>query len=158
MAKRLNLFLAIRAIDRATGPLRKVNRAVRTVGRATGIGRLAREAVRVSRQIGRVGNEVNRLGRRVALLGGAAGAGVFGLTSRFAAAGDNIAKTADKLGLGVVELQRWRFAATQGGVSIQTFDMAMQRFGRRAAEAARRSRRSAIWVSGSGTPRATSAR
>ena len=45
-------------------------------------------------------------------------------------------QTADKLGVGVEELQRMRYAADLSGISTQTFDMALQRFTRRAAEAA----------------------
>lgn len=48
---------------------------------------------------------------------------------------DSIGKTADKLGITTDALQEFRFAAEQSGVSIQTFDMAMQRFTRRAGEA-----------------------
>lgn len=48
---------------------------------------------------------------------------------------DEIAKTADRLGLTTTELQEFRSAAQQAGVSVATFDMAMQRFGRRIAEA-----------------------
>lgn len=54
-----------------------------------------------------------------------------------AAAGDEIAKTADKLGVGVEELQELQFAAEQSGIEIGTFNTALQRFTRRAAEAAR---------------------
>ena len=48
---------------------------------------------------------------------------------------DNIGKTADKLGLTTSALQELRASAEVAGVSVTTFDMAMQRFGRRVAEA-----------------------
>ncbi|MCF6304409.1 MAG: hypothetical protein L3J33_03450 [Rhodobacteraceae bacterium] len=48
---------------------------------------------------------------------------------------DNIGKTADKLGLTTDALQELRTVAEGAGVSVTTFDMAMQRFGRRLAEA-----------------------
>jgi hypothetical protein len=48
---------------------------------------------------------------------------------------DAIGKTADRLGLTTTALQEMRSAAQQSGVSVQTLDMAMQRFGRRVAEA-----------------------
>ena len=50
---------------------------------------------------------------------------------------DAIGKTAEKLGVGVEMLQKYRYAAELSGVSTQTFDMALQRFSRRVAEAAR---------------------
>jgi hypothetical protein len=43
---------------------------------------------------------------------------------------------ADKIGVGVEALQELRFAAKASGVEQQTLDMALQRFTRRAAEAA----------------------
>ena len=49
---------------------------------------------------------------------------------------DAIGKTADKIGVGVEALQELRFAAKASGVEQQTLDMALQRFTRRAAEAA----------------------
>lgn len=58
------------------------------------------------------------------------------LTTDFAALGDNIAKTSDKLGIGVEALQELRFAAEQSGVESNTFDTALQRLTRRAADAA----------------------
>ncbi|MEE8482530.1 MAG: phage tail tape measure protein, partial [Acidiferrobacterales bacterium] len=48
---------------------------------------------------------------------------------------DDIGKTADKLGLTTDALQEMRAAAESSGVAVATFDMAMQRFGRRVAEA-----------------------
>jgi hypothetical protein len=50
--------------------------------------------------------------------------------------GDSIAKTSRKLGVGAEALQELRFAAKRSGVEVNTFDMGLQRFTRRAAEAA----------------------
>ena len=52
-------------------------------------------------------------------------------------AGDELAKTADKLGVTTQALAGLRHAAELTGVSTGTMDMAMQRFTRRAAEAAK---------------------
>lgn len=49
---------------------------------------------------------------------------------------DNIAKAADRLGLTTDALQELRVAAELSGVSVRTFDLAFQRFVRRAGEAA----------------------
>jgi hypothetical protein len=56
--------------------------------------------------------------------------------NRSISAADAIGKTADKIGVGVEALQELRFAAKASGVEQQTLDMALQRFTRRAAEAA----------------------
>lgn len=110
----------------------------------------ARAAVRQSTQ------DINRnFGRTNAALGAvtkgfrlaAGAAGVFGVALGARAfvnfvqhaidAADEIAKTADKLGVGTEALQELRYAADLAGVSTQTFDLALQRFVRRAAEAAK---------------------
>ena len=49
---------------------------------------------------------------------------------------DKLGKTASKLGIEVEFLQAMRFAAEQTGVKVQALDMGLQRFIRRAAEAA----------------------
>ena len=69
---------------------------------------------------------------------GAIGAGGFGaLIKSSINAGDELAKTADKLGVTTQALAGLRHAAELTGVSTGTMDMAMQRFTRRAAEAAK---------------------
>jgi len=66
-----------------------------------------------------------------------AGVGVFGLLiSRSIDAIDSLGKTADKIGVTTEALAAMRYAAEQTGVSTQTMDMALQRFTRRASEAA----------------------
>ena len=44
--------------------------------------------------------------------------------------------TSNKLGVNIQFLQKFRYAAEQSGVSVETADMALQRFTRRVAEAA----------------------
>ncbi len=60
----------------------------------------------------------------------------FLLTKSVATAGDEIAKTAQKIGVGVVGLQEWRFAAERSGVATNVTDLALQRLGRRMGEVA----------------------
>jgi hypothetical protein len=71
-----------------------------------------------------------------ALVGAATVGGLGALIDRSISAADAIGKTADKIGVGVEALQELRFAAKASGVEQQTLDMALQRFTRRAAEAA----------------------
>ena len=71
-----------------------------------------------------------------ALAGAATVRGLAALVDRSISAADAIGKTADKIGVGVEALQELRFAAKASGVAQQTLDMALQRFTRRAAEAA----------------------
>jgi len=48
---------------------------------------------------------------------------------------DAIGKTADRLGLSTRSLQELRYGAEQAGIATSTFEMALQRFTRRASEA-----------------------
>jgi hypothetical protein len=83
--------------------------------------------------------ELLRTGIRMlggALAGVATVGGLAALVDRSISAADAIGKTADKIGVGVEALQELRFAAKASGVEQQTLDMALQRFTRRAAEAA----------------------
>jgi lambda family phage tail tape measure protein len=71
-----------------------------------------------------------------ALAGVATVGGLTALVDRSISAANAIGKTADTIGVGVEALQELRFAAKASGVEQQTLDMALQRFTRRAAEAA----------------------
>jgi hypothetical protein len=59
-----------------------------------------------------------------------------GIVTETARLGDSIDKTSSKIGVETDALQELRFAAELAGVAQTTTDMALQRFGRRAAEAA----------------------
>jgi hypothetical protein len=72
-----------------------------------------------------------------AALAGVIGAAGFGLLVRNSLlATDALSKTANKLGVTTRELSSLRYAAELSGISINTTDMAVQRFTRRLAEAA----------------------
>ena len=85
-----------------------------------------------------VGNSVRSLvSLRAAAVAAAGVAGLGLLSQRSIAAADNIAKTADKLGIGIEALQELRFAANRAGVEQRTLDLALQRLARRTGEAAK---------------------
>src|SRR4029453_4976658 len=71
-----------------------------------------------------------------ALIGAATVGGLGALVDRSISAATAIGKTPDTIGVGVEALQELRFAAKASGVEQQTLDLALQRFTRRAAEAA----------------------
>jgi len=71
----------------------------------------------------------------LAFAAAAAAVGVF-IKSQIRAA-DEIGKTADKIGVGISELQELRFAAGQAGVDVRNLDVGLQRFSRRVGEAAK---------------------
>ncbi len=131
-----DLRIVFRAIDRVTAPAQRIAGAVQRMSRETGLDRLARAAGGASQQLGRVGVAAIGVGRTAAILGGTGAGGLAALVRGFTGTADALAKTADKIGVGVVGLQRLRYAGELAGVSTQTVDMALQRFTRRAAEAA----------------------
>ncbi|MCP3916141.1 MAG: hypothetical protein GY711_11345 [bacterium] len=108
------LAVIISGVDRITGPVRKMTR---------GVSGTLRNLSAVSKRFGGVA------------LAGAGGA--LAIAKSTSKAGDEIAKTSRRLGIGVEALQEYRFAAERSGVETRTFDLAMQRMGRRVAEAAK---------------------
>lgn len=139
----LKTSLILTLKDRLTAPAKRIKQSLNGIADAARLkGRL--------RLLRRQGNQLRQnfkgltaegkiLAKRMTIMGGGAAfltAGLFRLANGSARVGDAIAKTARKLGLGVEELQKWRFAADRSGIASNTFDMALQRFTRRAREAA----------------------
>ena len=91
------------------------------------------KAARVSAN--RMGKNVRNAGAGFAAIAGGVLAAVT-VIDRFTSAGDNVAKTADKLGAGVEALQEWRYGAERSGMSAQEFDNSLQYLVRSAGEAA----------------------
>lgn len=75
------------------------------------------------------------LARTAAIAGTLAGGGVFALANSTATLGDNVAKTADKIGIALGPLQELRYAAERSGVSTQKFDSSLERYIKRLGEA-----------------------
>ncbi len=88
----------------------------------------------VSKGLANVGVRVAKLGVAFGTLGVAAGAAI--IRSQMQTI-DALGKTADKIGVTTEALGAMRHAADLTGVSTSTMDMALQRFTRRASEAAR---------------------
>ncbi len=119
-----------------------------------GVGRAKGGADRLDRSFKRTGRAAQMLGRRLALLGGrlrtlsagfftmrnaaVAAAGIVGiglLVKKSLDFADNIAKTADKLGIMTSELQLMRFAADKAGLTQEKFDKSLGFFGKVLGEA-----------------------
>ena len=72
-------------------------------------------------------SDIGRNARRLAVGATIAGGAIFGVASSTAQLGDEVAKTADKLGIGIGELQELRYAAERSGVSTSAFDTALEK-------------------------------
>ena len=106
------LNIQIRAFDKTKGAFNGVTKSIRAVGRAI-------------------------FSMKTALAGVIGLTGIGLLVRQSLQATDVLAKTATKIGTTTESLSRLRFAAQQTGVATATMDMALQRFVRRTAEAAR---------------------
>ncbi len=80
--------------------------------------------------------EVRRFGRNVMFAGTAAGGSIFALANSTASLGDDVAKTADKMGISIGTLQELRYAGERAGVGTEGLDDSMQRMVRRIGRAA----------------------
>lgn len=86
---------------------------------------------------GRMKSALGTASRAFTRLGGVAAVALTSLAVAGIKAGDNLAKTADKLGIAANELAGLRFAAEQTGAGVKTLDLGLQRMVRRVAEAAK---------------------
>jgi hypothetical protein len=93
------------------------------------------QAKKADKTIGGLTDKLKQLGQ--VLVGGALVAGVRSMILGQVEMGDRIAKTADALGFGTDELQRYEFAAKRGGVGSDQFTRGLQRMNRNLAEARR---------------------
>jgi phage-related protein len=80
--------------------------------------------------------EARRFTRNLTIGATLAAGSIFGLASSTARLGDDVAKTADIMGIGIAELQELRYAAERAGVGTDALDSSMQRFVRRIGRAA----------------------
>ena len=124
-----SIEVSLRArIDQLEGDLRKARKA--TEDTANGMrGRFKSIGAAVKKVKGNVA-------AMAGVLVGLAGAKMVQVAKSAINVADAIGNTADKLGISTEALQEFQFAATQTGVSAETLSMGLQRFGRRAAEAA----------------------
>lgn len=154
MAKKFPLEVELTAIDSVTAPLRRVNKRIegifgpvsrlnarlgatmRDLARESHLDRVGAGFLGVGRGVRGVTREVGVLAAKVGGLVAIGGGAAYALVRSFATSGDEIAKTASKLGIGIGALQEYRFAADRSGIEQTAFDNSIQRLGRNVAEAA----------------------
>ena len=111
-AENLPIKITITALDASRGALRGVAAGLKSVSAAA-------------------------FSMRTALIAAGAAGGMGLLIRQSLNATDALAKTASRIGTTTAELQKLQFASELSGLNIETTNMALQRFSRRAAEAAR---------------------
>jgi len=135
--KRFPLSIVVQAVDKISAPFRKINNRLKTVTNTTKKMRAQFKAVASENGLGKALGNIKGIGRSLFNLKSLVAGGLLGkLAFGFVKTGDEVAKTASKLGVGIEFLQKMQFAGRKTGVNVETMNMAMQRFGRRVGEAA----------------------
>lgn len=142
----------IRAVDRVTGPLEKINqRLERSVGKLTApfrrlgdrLGKLSSAAGLpkvvdgfrgVGTAAGDLGSKVLNIGRWLGGMGAVGGAAFYGLARGALEAGDRIGEISQRVGLGVDAFASLEYAAAQADVGPEAFAAAMDRFNKSLGE------------------------
>jgi len=123
MARNLSVFTKFRANDQMSKPMRRMGRNVNKFGKNA----------RMS--IGGVGSAFKRLRGLIGTVGTALVAGKIAKSiSSFAEAGDEVAKGARQMGLGVEALQELRFAAERQGVTVEDMTKAFEAMNNRVGQ------------------------
>lgn len=123
-------------IKRITAPVGKVQAAFKTLGDEAGLTKLGA-------QFGKIGStgkdffsELGGAMAKVTGIGIAAASAIYGVTSSFAHAGDDIAMMSRRLGLTTDQFQELSYAAKKANVDQETFNSSMGKLSKGIAEAA----------------------
>lgn len=149
MSQEFPLSLVIKAVDKASGPLRalterleKVNAPFKQIGKdfgrfseAAGLSGFQKGLSGFGGALKGVASEVFSLGAKLAGIGVAAGFALFTVVRGAVDAGDKLAEMADRVGLGVDAYASLGFAAAQADVDQEQFNGAMDQFSKRLGEA-----------------------
>lgn len=143
------LALVIKAVDKATAPLREVNAKIarmtapaRALGNSfkalsdeSGLTKLGMSLGGVGGAVGKVGGEVLKLGKQLALLAAGAGFALFKVIHGSIDAGDKLSEMAQRTGLTVDAYAQLQFAAEQADVSQDQFNSSMDMFNKGVGQA-----------------------
>lgn len=118
-----------REYEKLEGQLKQLtvqqNRWTRAIGRTKEVGRT----------FGRMKTQLTGAFRAGAIAATIYGGAVFGVAKSTAALGDEVAKTADKLGIGTAELQELRYAGERAGLSVSDIDKSLEKMQKNLGEA-----------------------
>jgi phage-related minor tail protein len=149
MAAEFPLSLVIKAVDKATAPLRqinermkaftapvrKLNNSFKALSDEAGVPRLSKAFGHVGHAVGHVFHAVEGLITRLLTMEVIGGFAFYEIVKKTMEAGTELGKMAGRIGLGVDQLARLRFAAEQAGVSQEEFTSALDQFNKRLGEA-----------------------
>jgi hypothetical protein len=142
------LSLIIRAVDKATGPLRRVNERIQKItapvrALGTSLSAFSKEAgfpdvIKGFSGVGaaakNVMGEAWSLTKNFVAMGAVAAVALYGIIRSSVDAGDDLGMMADRVAMGVDEYASLRFAAEQADVSQDQFNTSMEGFIKRLGE------------------------
>ena len=148
MAVEYPLSLIIKAVDKATAPLRainarmkqftapvrKLNNSFRALSEEAGIPRLAKAVGRVGGSLRKVGSETMALGLKITAMAAGAAYGLYHIVRGAVDAGDKLGEMAQRVGLSVDAYAQLQFAAAQADVEQEQFTSSMDQFNKRLGE------------------------
>ena len=149
MANEFPLSLIIKAVDKATAPLRAINEKIRgftapvrklnnsfkALSDEAGLPRLVKSFSGVGSAVGKVGREVMALGLKLSAMAAGAGYALYRILRGSVDAGDKLSEMAQRVGLSVDAYAQLQFAAEQADVTQEGFNSAMDRFNKNLGEA-----------------------
>lgn len=128
--KQFPLALVIKAVDKATGPLRSMAAKLGAITKP-----LSEKFSAVGEAFKNVGQEFINLGTKLFAMAGAAGFALFHIVHGAMEAGDKLGEMADRVGLTVDAYASLSHAAAQADVDQEQFNGAMDQFNKRLGEA-----------------------
>lgn len=143
------LSLVIRAVDKATAPLRaineriqrftapvrKLNNAFQNMSAEMGLPRLMKSVRGVGASIRSVGSEALGLGLKISAMAAGAGYALYSMVRGAVDTGDKLGEMAKRVGLSVDAYAQLQYAAAQADVEQEQFNAAMDQFNKRLGEA-----------------------
>jgi hypothetical protein len=143
------LSLIIKAVDRATAPLRainqkiqaatapvrKLNNSFRALADEAGLPRLLKAFGGVGRAVADVGKEALGLGLKIVGMAAGGGLALYAMARGAMEAGDKLGMMAERVGLSVDTYAQLQFAAAQADVEAESFNGAMDKFNKNLGDA-----------------------
>ena len=126
-----------RKIDRLARPIRTVTNRLRILNRAAGMATLRKSVMAATVAVRGLASSVFALGSRLMVIGGIIGFGFVRALSKITETGDEIAKTADNLGMAIDEFQALEQVASLSGISSEKFRKSMGRLSKSVGDALR---------------------
>lgn len=147
--KKYPLSLIVKAVDRATAPLKRITDRLNAMGaparrlgkqlgkfgEAAGIPALMKGFTGVGGALRNVGSEAFNLGAKLIGMAGVATFALFHIVKGAVDAGDKLGEMATRVGLGVNAYASLQHAAAQADVEQEAFNGAMDQFNKRLGEA-----------------------